>query len=231
MVGNTIPLWRKAIKSVTPPVVWRVAATAIHALAGQSDSPSDSAERDAHYYNDMYSESVEYRIHYTVSQYYFLWCVLVDRLKRANVKSVLDIGCGAGQIGSLLRDAGIPDYCGIDLSESAIKMAQAICHEYTFVATSVFDTDLLEKMDYDTVISLEFLEHVNEDVAVLRRIRQGKRFYGSVPNFPYESHVRHFQNSEEVTERYGSLFTQFKVDTLLANEQGKRFFLIEGVRA
>ncbi len=216
--------------SVTPPLVWRAAAAAVRALRPGSRSLPESGERDVSYYNDMYRDIDEYRKHYTASRYYFLWCVIVDRLKRAGVKSVLEIGCGAGQFASLLRDAGVPNYCGVDLSETAIRAARATCTEYTFVAASAFDTNLLEQLDYDTVISLEFLEHVNEDVAVLDRIRQGKKFYGSVPNFPYESHVRHFTNCQQVAERYGSLFTQFKVDAFLADEEGRQYFLFEGVK-
>ena len=189
-----------------------------------------SGEQDASYYNGVYLTSAEYKKHYTASVYYFVWCVMVDRLKRAGAHSVLDIGCGPGQFASLLHDAGIPTYCGLDLSENAIQIARTICPEYNFVAQSVFDSDLLERYDYDTVVSMEFLEHVHEDVAVLSRIRKAKRFFGTVPNFPYESHVRHFTDCRQVIERYGSLFTQFKVDVLLANDQGKQFFLLEGVK-
>jgi SAM-dependent methyltransferase len=225
------PAWKKAAMSVTPPLLWRLGSAAVRALTARSGSSPKSGEQDASYYNEMYRDSVEYRKHYTASRYYFLWCVIADRLKLAGVRSVLDIGCGAGQFGSLLRDSGIPNYCRLDLSENAIQMAKAICREYTFVAESAFDTDLFERFDYDAVISLEFLEHVQEDISVLSRIRQGKRFYGSVPNFPYESHVRHFTNREQVIERYGSLFTQFKVDAFLATDQGMKYFLLEGVRA
>ena len=95
----------------------------------------------------------------------------------------------------------------------------------------MFDTDLFERFDYDAVISLEFLEHVDGDMSVLRRIRQGKRFYGSVPNFPYESHVRHFLDCRQVAERYGPLFTGFRVDEFLADGGARKYFLMEGVKA
>jgi SAM-dependent methyltransferase len=226
-----MPVWKRVARSVTPPLIWEAASAVFRNLRPCNHSPQVACERDVTYYDQMYAESGEYRKHYTASRYYFLWCVIADRLKRANVKSVLDIGCGAGQFASLLRDSGIPKYCGIDLSQNAIDVARTICGEYKFVATSAFDTDLLETFDYDAVISLEFLEHVNKDIAVLSRIRQGKRFYGSVPNFPYESHVRHFLDCGQVIDRYGSLFTQFTVDEFPANGGETKYFLMEGIRA
>ncbi len=228
MTKNREPTWKRAARDVTPPLIWRAASAVIRAFRPGVDV---ACERDSAYYDEMYGESIEYNKHYTASRYYFLWCVIVDRLKRAKVQSVLDIGCGAGQIGSLLRDSGIPSYCGLDLSENAVRMARKICPEYQFVAASVFDTDLFERFDYDTVISLEFLEHVTEDMAVLRRIRPGKRFYGSVPNFPYECHVRHFEDCQQVLDRYGSLFNQLTVDAFLASNDGIKYFLIEGIKA
>jgi len=36
---------------------------------------------------------------------------------------ILDIGCGRGEFLSLLREAGIPDYLGIDVSDSMLKIA------------------------------------------------------------------------------------------------------------
>jgi SAM-dependent methyltransferase len=231
MADTRIPAWKRTARSITPPLIWKVGSAAVRAFRSHNDSSQTARERDASYYDQMYAESDEYRKHYTESRYYFLWCVIVDRLKRANVQSVLDVGCGPGQFASLLRDSGIRKYCGIDLSENAVRTARAICGQYEFVATSVFDTNLFDEFDYDAVISLEFLEHVNEDIAILDGIRQGRRFYGSVPNFAYESHVRHFLDCGQVTDRYASLFTQFKVDEFPANRGETKYFLFEGVKS
>jgi len=45
----------------------------------------------------------------------------------------------------------------------------------------------------------EFLEHIEHDLDVIRFIRPRTYFVGTVPNFPYVSHVRHFQDCDEVT--------------------------------
>ena len=109
-----------------------------------------------------------------------------------------------GQFGSLLRDAGIPKYCGLDLSENAIQMATATCKEYEFVAANVFDTDLLDRFDYDAVISLEFW-NMSKRTRRATPHSTGQEFYGSVPNFPDKSHVR-FSSCDEVARRYERFF-------------------------
>jgi SAM-dependent methyltransferase len=227
---NQLPHWKTAMRCLTPPILWNAASSVAHAARPRCTRLAEGNEQDSTYYDQMYQETTDYSRHYTGSRYYFLWCVIVDRMKREGTKAVLDIGCGPGQFASLLRDQGIPRYCGIDLSPEAIRMANTVCPECKFVAASVFDSDLLENHDYDAVVSLEFLEHVHEDIDVLKRIRRGRTFYGTVPDFPYESHVRHFTDCAQVRERYGSLFSQFHVDEFPAKGGEIRYFLMEGVR-
>ena len=45
---------------------------------------------------------------------------------------------------------------------------------------------------YEIVICLETLEHLQDDLAVIEKIKPGAYVIFSVPNFDYESHVRHF---------------------------------------
>jgi 2-polyprenyl-3-methyl-5-hydroxy-6-metoxy-1,4-benzoquinol methylase len=155
--------------------------------------------------------------------------MIADRICHSKVSSILDIGCGPGQVAQLLRDKGVQKYLGIDFSSERIKHAKRICPEFDFVQTDVFKSDLLSNSHYDGVICLEFLEHVDRDVQVIEALRPGTRFWGSVPNFGAKQHVRYFHNCEEVIERYGNYFDDFKVDEHLANTLGAKFFVIEGI--
>jgi hypothetical protein len=92
----------------------------------------------------------------------------------------------------------------------------------------VHETDLFGTFDYDAIVCSEFLEHVKEDLAVLNRIRPGTRFYGTVPNFPFTSHLRHFRNEADVFSRYAPSFTNFGIDTFLGDVEGHSFYLMEG---
>ncbi len=89
---------------------------------------------------------------------------------------------------------------------------------------------MLTENTYRKSQATEFLEHIEQDLEVIRFIRPGTYFVGTVPNFPYVSHVRHFQDCDEVTRRYAHFFTDFKVDAFRAKGHETMFFLLEGIK-
>jgi 2-polyprenyl-3-methyl-5-hydroxy-6-metoxy-1,4-benzoquinol methylase len=188
----------------------------------------DSREKNADFYDRTFLEHEHWKNHYTSSRYYPLWSIIVDRILRSGAESIIDIGCGAGQFASFLKDKGIRKYVGLDFSQERIKHAKIICPDFNFIVSDVFETNVFSVNDYDTAICLEFLEHVERDLDTIEMIRAGTRFFGTVPNFPYSSHVRHFNNPQEVIERYGKKFQDFSVDIHLQNDKGTKFFLMDG---
>ena len=222
---------KDTIVQITPPILLR-AAMAIRGHAAQPVyDTKPKGEKDPEWYDRSFEDNEHWKWHYTRSGYYFLWTVIADRLLRCGARSVMDVGCGSGQLAALLKDKGIESYCGIDFSEKRIGQARLVCPGFKFVQADAFATELFERGDYDTVLSTEFLEHVDRDLDIIRKIRPGARFIGTVPNFPFESHVRHFLNAAEVTARYGSFFTDFQVDSFLANENAKTFFVLQGIKS
>jgi trans-aconitate methyltransferase len=175
-----------------------------------------------------------YQKHYSNSPYYFLWCIVVDRLLRRMEQPILEIGCGAGQLARFLCDKGVDSYYGTDFSVEAIAMARSSCPRYTFFVRDLCKPGALEGIPYKTVIAIEVLEHLEDDLGTLTQIRAGTAVLGSVPSFPASCHVRHFSGCEEVTRRYKSLFEDFRVDSFALSDalSSKRnwFFVFEGVR-
>jgi SAM-dependent methyltransferase len=221
---------KELFKDLVPPVLVRAARkltrkpeTQLVPVAGQ--------EQPASYYDAGYNDFKEYSRHYADSPYYFIWCVLADRIQPKAVGHILDVGCGSGQLASLLRDQGVPAYTGVDFSGESIRLARAACPEFEFVCDDAFATDLFERVDYDTVVSTEFLEHVQGDREILGKIKRGTRVLCTVPNFPHPAHVRYFNSSEEVTERYSGLFSNFTVKKFLYGSGGMCFFVFEGIAA
>jgi SAM-dependent methyltransferase len=218
------------LRELTPPLAWK--GVKLCSQAAGLYHPPVPEERDAAWYDGEFRSEGGQHYHkpYRKSAYYFLWTVLVDRVIRSGAQSVLDIGCGPGQMASFLRDRGLRKYVGLDLSPVAISLAKEACPEFEFVTASAFDTDLFTTVKYDTVICTEFLEHVNDEIRVIERIAGGTRFFGTVPNFPWVAHVRTFANCDEVSKRYGSLFNSFSVDAFESPVDGMTFFLMEGTR-
>ncbi len=215
------------LRSLVPPILWK------HVRRKRKKKASTTweyGEQAADFYDYTFGKHEHWRAPYTQSRYYPIWTVLVDRMKRVGSRQVLDIGCGPGQFACLLADRGIPAYTGLDFSEARIAWAREVCPAYSFEQADVFESDLLAS-DYDTVTCLEFLEHVERDLDVIQRLRKGAQFFGTVPDFPFTSHVRHFKQVDEVAARYGSFFRDFQVDTILIQEKkvAHTFFVMEGV--
>lgn len=215
-------------RELTPPLVWKSLGSIVRAKP--SKKLELGSERQSDYYDAGYQEIEQYHCHYADSSYYFIWCVLIDRIQPAEVRCLFDIGCGPGQFGSFLRDRGLRKYVGLDFSRECIRMARLASPSLEFECADAFTSDLFNTLDYDVVVSTEFLEHVERDLVILDRIRPGTRVYGTVPNFAHPAHVRHFNSKSEVYERYSSRFTSFQVDEFLFGSRGMSFFLFQGVR-
>lgn len=191
----------------------------------------EPGEKGPEYYDRAFDDDDPRRQHYTSSSYYFLWTVIVDRLRRLDARSVLEIGCGPGQLAAAIYDAHlIREYHGFDFSEPRVLQARRACPAFSFAVADAYTTDIFDTFRYDTAIATEFLEHVAGDLEILAKLPSGTRFLGTVPNFPYVSHVRHFSDDRDVLDRYQQVLQSCSVSSFLENDQGKTFFLIEGVR-
>ena len=139
------------------------------------------------------------------SPYYPLFKRVTKCLADANVRSLVEVGCGAGLLAELIFDATAIAYTGFDFSPIAVKAAG----ERTKRPESFFVGDARNSASYardlDSIACCEVLEHIEDDLDVIRLWPAGAYCVCSVPNFDYESHVRYFQNEEEVRARYENL--------------------------
>ncbi len=118
---------------------------------------------------------------------------LIETLKPS---SILDIGCGDGYFLGILSNR-IAKKVGVDLSERAIKFAQAMNNDITYL-----NMDASEINDvYDIITAIEVLEHipdskVSEFIQILSdRVKKSGYVIISVPttNIPLNAkHYRHY---------------------------------------
>ena len=199
------------------------------------NSSSGGFEASPDFYDLVYENHSEYDKHFSNSRYYFVWTVILDRILRSSGRSrVLEIGCGRGQFAQMLLHYGVEKYTGFDFSSSAIALINRSSFKNAefYVGDAHTDQNVLKaNSEFDAVICTEVLEHVTEDLNILNRIPEGTRFIGTVPNFPYQNHVRHFKDAESVKSRYSSLFNNFSVIGLAQPNPSKDvYWLFEGVR-
>lgn len=111
--------------------------------------------------------------------------------------SLADLGCGTGRFAKLLNR---PDYIGIDFSVAAINEATRYADGFgTFIVGDLRDIPL---PDAGTFVLLEVLEHLEEDIALLRRIPVGALVVLSVPSYESEAHLRQFEAPGSALDRY-----------------------------
>jgi SAM-dependent methyltransferase len=214
----------------------RIVVRATRRLIGGADEPecamrSVREKRPEWYYATLSGCDVDVGPRYAESSYYFLYAVIVDRVRRSASRRVLEIGSGLGRLAGFLLDQGVQEYVGLDFSPKAVAIALRFAPRGRFVVGDARTTTLHEEVEHDIVICTEVLEHIEEDLLVVSRFRPGKRCICSVPNFSYESHVRYFRDAQQVAHRYGPFFGDLDVMTFESPSAATdRFFLFDGTR-
>jgi len=161
----------------------------------------------------------------TESTNYAAWTVIADRIKRAGVRTIVDIGCGPSQFPAFLHDQGVCNYIGLDFS----VLRRGACPELDDRLTdSIFASNVLTTGDFDAVVALEFLEQVEQDLEVLSIVKPGTLILGAVRNISTGDDVRHFSSVDAVHDRYRGVIEPLRVDALRGNREGQLFFILEG---
>lgn len=144
---------------------------------------------------------------------------------------VLDIGSGTGRFAKLLHDAGHPTvrYMGIDFSKVNLNIARQYCPGYAFIKQEL-ETIHTEGFhgQYDIYVALEVLEHLENDLGVIKAIPKGSRILFSVPDYDSPAHVRFFKDSGEIRERYDGLIKFSLIITVPIKTSW--VFLCDGIR-
>lgn len=166
-------------------------------------------EKYSEFYNVKFENSLDYHSHYKDSFYYVHWTQIIRFLKRLDKPKILEVGCGTGQLAHYLYDEGYKEYRGFDFSEKAIKIALQRVNLDFFVGNALEESSFAGV--YDTIISTEVLEHIENDRKVLENIPIGKNIIFSVPNFDEVSHVRWFRSEREIKSRYFKLVRIFEI--------------------
>jgi 2-polyprenyl-3-methyl-5-hydroxy-6-metoxy-1,4-benzoquinol methylase len=91
---------------------------------------------------------------------------------------VLEVGCGVGSIIELLGEREL--ICGIDVDEEVLAYTSARFPNRTrfdfrrldFSALSASEINSMRETGFDTIVSLNVLEHIRDDVGALRAMRE-----------------------------------------------------------
>ncbi len=161
------------------------------------------------------------------SRSYLQW--QIERFLPYIGRRVLEVGCGVGSIIELLGEREF--VCGIDIEEdvleySAARFPDRSRHQFLrldFGSLTPEQAASLRNLRFDTIVSLNVLEHIEDDVAALRAMREilsdGGHAALLVPAHPalygeydkLDGHFRRYtrRSFEDALRRAG--FTQYRL--------------------
>lgn len=147
---------------------------------------------------------------------------------------ILELGCGTGMFAAYYATNYLAYIMGLDFSATAIQKAIARWNSVTVEQDGFFrfyQHDITKYYPYQrheiynwTVVLLEVLEHIPDDLGMLALIPDRTRIVLSVPNFWSRDHVRRFKSKQQVIDRYASRIAV--QDSAIIDD---KFFLLQGV--
>jgi SAM-dependent methyltransferase len=127
------------------------------------------------------------------------------RRLNAEARTLLDVGCGFGQLLDAAREQGF-DTCGLDVNDRRVAHTAARGHR-TVLGT--LTPDVLRGEQFDVVILSHVIEHLRDPAAMLRSIHQimrpGGILYVGCPNFAgihatiAGAHYHHYSPPEHIS--------------------------------
>ena len=194
--------------------------------------PLMSKEKEPDFYDKIYREGGHNQTYFKkaeeIEAYYPLWKYAYEYIRENNMQRITDLGCGPGHFATLFKDSDGVQYTGLDFSEEAIKQAESK-NQNKHKKFYCKDLRNIELRDCDVYTCFEVLEHIQEDINLIKKIKQGHVLLFSVPNYDSSGHVRFFPNYKSIEERYGSIFNLKLIQTVSLGNDAK-IFLCYGVR-
>jgi SAM-dependent methyltransferase len=146
-----------------------------------------------------------YDLPYQRNPYLPLFRAVRRRLRRPEIHSILEVGCGSGAFAHYLLETTKIGYRGFDFSPIAIEKAIARTRRPDVFSVADAIAPASYATAYDAIVCTEVLEHVPDDHAVVTQWGRGSFCICSVPNFDADNHERFFRAERDVMARYESL--------------------------
>jgi SAM-dependent methyltransferase len=185
----------------------------------KTSNPGNCKERGNAYYDQQYIKSKIYeKLPYNIEgNYLHIWTGGVNLCKQKKIPYVVDLGCGPGHFAKLLQDnhPNLLKYWGYDFSTVSLRMGTQMVKrdsKFAFRKADILNFDFTDgKPSNILYTAYEFLEHINNDIGVIKKLPGNTLFSFSVPNYWSPGHVRIFQEEKDVRERYGSFFSELHI--------------------
>ena len=154
---------------------------------------------------DYYEKKYEHP--YPIENYIPIFNKSIDFLKELDIEkscNILDIGCGIGELGALIKNAGFNNYLGFDISGTGLEKAKERVPHWKdkFIKFDAYKIDELN-YNYDITMAIEVLEHI-QDFKLINNLKTGTKLIASVPNYwsSNNEHLRVYPSKFYIWKRY-----------------------------
>jgi SAM-dependent methyltransferase len=136
----------------------------------------------------------------------YLRRMVMKELNRLSFESVLDVGCGEGTLLKMIGEKyPAVALAGCEFSETALRYSREQLPQSHFFNLDILKDDVSD-ISYDLLISVQVLEHLEDDVLAIERMRQMCKRYllVSVPGGKFDAngrqngHFRHYTKQDLV---------------------------------
>jgi len=143
-------------------------------------------------------------------------------------QTIVEVGCSSGNFATLIKDTD-HSYIGIDILSKKINEAREKLPNMNFVNCDIIKNLYMLKQA-TTVVSFQCLEHIKEDLKLIKSIPWGANVIISVPNREYRGHVRWFE-VDGWKNRFAPYIDYDNITTIQHPKKvNNRSFLFIGVR-
>lgn len=185
---------------------------------------TQNIEKPSTYYDEIYANG------YSTEAYQGLYAHVAGMIQKIESASVLEIGCGLGDLGKMLVEKNIP-YRGFDFSEIGVERCKQLCPSANFWVGDAYEDKNYLPHDYNVVVALEVLEHL-DDLRIIEKLPSHTHFIASVPNHDDNaSHLRLCEDpKKDIIERYAPYMTVPEMYGLAGSKDpSMMLFLFHGV--
>lgn len=142
---------------------------------------------------------------------------------------LLELGCSNGNFANLVMKHNIKNYVGVDIQIKKIQEAMDKFPALNFICCDITKNLTLLK-DIKTFVSFQCLEHIQNDLDIIKAIPPGCLTIFSVPNRPYKGHIRWFE-VDGWKNRFEPYIDFIDIITIQhPRKEGNRSFLFKGIK-
>lgn len=143
---------------------------------------------------------------------------IVDMLKKLEVtpENVLEVGAGFGFTAKkIIEELKLSVYTVYEFSSAMLHLRGLMSSlNRSCKVNLMWQTfeNIKDANTFDCIIALEVFEHICWDLDFIGKLAPGTKVFFSVPSKAAKLHVRHFENDDEIYERYDMLLDIKKIE-------------------